>query len=112
MPEQVVFKNSFLIGLVSLLQVAVPAVAAVVSLFVVNRSYGVPIDDDFFKLSALVVVLALALLQRPRELETRLVGERGALTISIILRWFLLLAILLAIGYATKFSATYSRRVV
>jgi len=112
MVEQVIFKKSLLVALIGLLQAVAPAITAVGSLYLVNRAFGVPFDENFVALAGVVAALALALLQRPRELESDLVGERGALAISFFLRWFILLAVLLAIGYATKFSATYSRRVV
>lgn len=112
MVGQLVFKKNLLIGLISLLQTVAPACVAVACLYLVNRGYEVPFHADFTALAGLVAALALTLLQRPRELETLLVGERGALAISIVLRWLLLMAVLLAIGYATKFSASYSRRVV
>jgi putative colanic acid biosysnthesis UDP-glucose lipid carrier transferase len=112
MVEQVVVKKSVLIGLISLLQVVAQGAVAVGCLYLVNRSFDMAFNADFAALAAVVMVLSLALLQRPRELETRLVGERGALVIGVILRWLLLLGCLLAIGYVTKISATYSRRVV
>lgn len=112
MVEQLVFRKSLLLALVGLLQVVAPVAAAVASLYFVNRWYGIPFNEDFVTLAGLVAALALFLLQRPSDLESRLVGVRTTLAIGIVLRWFLLMAILLAIGYATKFSATYSRRVV
>jgi putative colanic acid biosynthesis UDP-glucose lipid carrier transferase len=112
MVEQIVFKKSLPAAVVALLQALAPACTAVACLYFVNRGYGVPFDENYVALSGLILALGLALLQRPHEIDTRLVGERGALAINIVLRWIILLSILLAIGYATKFSATYSRRVV
>jgi len=114
MLQEVVFKKTLLIGLVSLLQFMAPALVAVASLYLLQLGFGIWIfiGSDFAALSAIVGVIALAVLQPPRELDTRLIGEQGALALGIILRWLLLLAILLGIGYATKFSENYSRRVV
>jgi putative colanic acid biosynthesis UDP-glucose lipid carrier transferase len=112
MVEEVIAKKTLLIVLVSLLQFLAPAAAAIACLSLVSRGYGIPFNEDFVALAALVAVLAIALLQRPRELDTRLVGEHGALAIRVLIRWSFLLVILLVIGYATKLSSIYSRRVV
>jgi hypothetical protein len=105
MVEEVIAKKTLLIVLVSLLQFLAPAAAAIACLSLVSRGYGIPFNEDFVALAALVAVLAIALLQRPRELDTRLVGEHGALAIRVLIRWSFLLVILLVIGYATKLSS-------
>jgi putative colanic acid biosynthesis UDP-glucose lipid carrier transferase len=57
-------------------------------------------------------VLALLMLQPHRD--RTVISSLGpfSLGIRILIRWFALLAVLLALGYATKFSSEFARRVV
>jgi putative colanic acid biosynthesis UDP-glucose lipid carrier transferase len=111
MAGQVVFKSSASLFVASM-QAVLPAVCAVACLFVVAELYGTPFGSDFVALSVLVAALA-AVLARPGEsVANNPLAQWGSLAASIVMRWLVLLAVLLAVGYATKFSALYSRRVV
>jgi len=59
----------------------------------------------------IVAVLCLVLVQPPREVSTQLTSQRAGAVADVILRWLLLLAILLAIGYVTKSLTIYPRRI-
>ena len=63
-------------------------------------------------LAVLVALLAPTVMKRP-ELSTLTILPRwGSIAFSLIMRWLVLLALLFAIGYATKTSAEFPRRVV
>jgi len=51
------------------------------------------------------------LVQPPREVSTQLTSARLSAVADVILRWMLLLAVLLAVGYVTKSLNGYPRRV-
>jgi len=114
MTERVIVKNSFAIGLVTMLQSLLPAVIAVGTLYALTYIYHLPpVDrDEYHVLAVLTAVLCLALPQPARAEQGEIMAIGFPLAISVIMRWLLLLGVLLAIGYMTKFSAEYSRRVV
>lgn len=110
MTEPVVYNRSFAIAFVALIQAFVPCAVTAGSLYVLCRAYDVEFDDTFRVMCGLVFVLSLVLITPPRT--SSLLPRTVPLAVSVIGRWLVLLAVLLAIAYATKFSAEYSRRVV
>jgi putative colanic acid biosysnthesis UDP-glucose lipid carrier transferase len=111
MTEPIVLRKPFVIAFVTLLQIALPPLVAVGSLGALMGIYDVSFDRKYGVLASLVTVLAVLLLQPPRNLGSQLIVRRVPLVVSWLLRWGVLVAILLTIGYATKFSEDFSRRV-
>lgn len=112
MPEPVVLRGTFQIALLSVLRAVAPPVVAVLTFRTLAEIYSVPLDREYTMLVVLIAVLGAFLLQPPRDVPARLIPRRGPLAVHIVLRWFLLLAVLFAIGYVTKSSAEFSRRLV
>jgi putative colanic acid biosynthesis UDP-glucose lipid carrier transferase len=112
MSDAVVFKKSLSIALVSVLHALLPTFCAIVTLYIAERVYQVTIDNDFLLLVMAVAALSLGLLQPRGEITSRLTSGRGAVSLDVVLRWLVLLSLLFAIGYVTKSSAVYSRRVI
>ncbi|HET9388055.1 MAG TPA: undecaprenyl-phosphate glucose phosphotransferase [Steroidobacteraceae bacterium] len=112
MTNPVVFKNTLPVGLLSLTQaVSLPILAG--AFLVLDRWYlGLPFDTPFLLLLTLVLGLGAALLQPERALMMQLMGNRRQLIARIAARWMILLFALLAIGYATKSSGEFSRRML
>ena len=109
----VVFKHSMAIGLLTVAQAAVPPLLAGGCLFGLATIFGVAAyNEHYLLLTALIVVLGAVLLQPKRSLTPQLIHGRLRLAGLIAFRWLLLLFVLLAIGYATKSSTVYSRRVL
>src|ERR1700733_11740974 len=107
----VVFKHSVAIALLTLAQALVPPMLAGGCLLGLVQLFGIRGDErDYFVLAALVVVLGAFLLQPKRSVTPQLISGRLRLASLTAFRWVLLLFVLLAIGYATKSSAVYSRR--
>jgi len=69
-------------------------------------------DAEFRMLAILVAILAPLVMKRPQLSTLTVLPRWGSITISLIMRWLALLALLFAIGYATKTSTEFSRRVV
>lgn len=111
MTEQLVLRKPFLIAMVTLLQVIVPPLVAVCSLLTTMSACGVPFDRKYGVLVSLVMALGALLLQPPKSVGSQLIVGRVPLVFSTLLRWIVLVSILLMIGYATKFSEEFSRRV-
>jgi putative colanic acid biosynthesis UDP-glucose lipid carrier transferase len=110
MTQPVLLKQSFLIALLTGVQALVPAVVALASLYATVVLFGHRFDPS----SAAVViasVLCLILVQPPREVSTQLTSPRLSAVADVIMRWMLLLAVLLAVGYVTKSLNGFPRRV-
>ena len=92
-------------------QALVPAIVAVASLYATIAIYP---DLHFDPKSTAVViaaVLCLVLVQPPREVSDQIALQRLSAVVDVILRWLLLLAVFLAIGYVTKTIEVFPRRV-
>src|SRR5262245_14706503 len=90
---------------------ALPAVLAGVMFYPLTQIYDVQYDRPFLVLSILAATFTLAVLP-PRNQTSQVVSGRLELATLILWRWAMLVACLLALGYVTKFSEQYSRRVV
>jgi putative colanic acid biosynthesis UDP-glucose lipid carrier transferase len=112
MNEPVILKNSMTIACVALLQLVMPAIVAVVSLYSLIDLFDVDMDRPFHVLALVVAGLSLLLPRPPRTMSAQVSAEPWPLATGVIFRWMMLLGGLLAIGYITKFSGLYSRRVV
>jgi putative colanic acid biosysnthesis UDP-glucose lipid carrier transferase len=110
MTQPVLLKQSFLIALLTGVQAVVPAVVAVALLGAVTTLFGQRFDPSSAAV-VIVAVLCLVLVQPPREVSTQLTSARLTAVADVIMRWLLLLAVLLAIGYVTK-SLYYPRRIL
>jgi putative colanic acid biosynthesis UDP-glucose lipid carrier transferase len=112
MTNPVVFKQTLPVALLTVTQaVALPIIAA--SLLAIERLYfGVALNSTFMMLLTMVLVLGVGLLQPQRGLMPQLIGGRRAIVMRVALRWLVMLFILLAIGYATKRSGDYSRKML
>jgi putative colanic acid biosynthesis UDP-glucose lipid carrier transferase len=89
---------------------ALPAALAGVMFYPLTRLYGVDFDRPFLVLSILAATFTLAVL--PGNTTSQVVSGRIELATNLLWRWAVLVACLLALGYITKFSEEYSRRVV
>ena len=112
MSEPFILKHPLAIALIAVLQVLAPAMIAVASFYAVLGAYHVQLDQNYHSMAALVGLLALLLPRPPRSLQAQLLSHSIPIVVGVVVRWMVLLGALLAIGYATKFSAHYSRRAV
>jgi putative colanic acid biosysnthesis UDP-glucose lipid carrier transferase len=111
--QPIIFKrgNSLMAPVLLWLMDALPAVLAGVMFYPLTRLYEVEYDRPFLVLSILAASFTLALLP-PRSLASQVVSGRIELATNLLWRWAVLVACLLGLGYITKFSEEYSRRVV
>src|ERR1700734_388210 len=101
MTQPVLFKQSFLIAILAGIQAVIPAVVAVASLYSTIIYFGIVFNRSSQAI-IIVAVLCLVLVQPPREVSTQLTSARLSAVVDVILRWLLLLAVLLAVGYVTR----------
>ena len=112
MNEPIVFKRSVLVGQFLLIQLLMPALVAIGTLYGLTVLYGARFDAEVRMLAVLVAILAPTVIKRPKVSTLTILPRWGSIAVSLIMRWMVLLALLFAIGYATKTSTEFSRRVV
>jgi len=110
--QPIVFKQSLSVApLILWLQYVLPPLVCGALLYPLTQIYDVEFSRGFLALSVIVSALAFVVLPN-REGSVQLVTGRLPLATSLIVRWAVLVALLLALGYVTKFSEEFSRRVV
>jgi len=111
------FTRSFSIALVALLEAMAPPAVSVGLLYGLCALYGSQFRGFFVVLS--VLVAALSGLLPPQR--SRQPGERqllapmwplGGVAGRVLARWMVIVGVLLAIGFVTKYSSNFSRKVV
>ena len=105
-------KYGFPIGVALLLERVAGAVITAASLALCLKFYGIPFSERYQVLLIVALLLALILLRGKGSADMRVPNGFWSITISVVGNWLLLFAILLALGYATKTSAGYSRKVL
>jgi putative colanic acid biosynthesis UDP-glucose lipid carrier transferase len=112
MTAPVVFKNTLRVGMLSIAQsLALPLLASGL-LAAWMGLLGVPFDQPFGLMLTLVFVLGVPILRPESSMMSQLIGGRRRLLARLLLRWLTLLCVLLAVGYATKSSDHFSRRLL
>ena len=106
------FKHRFPIGLAMLLERAAGAIITVASLVICLWVYNTSLNEQYQVLMIIAALLALILLRGGGRAEMRVGNRFWSTAFSVTGNWLLLFAVLLALGYATKSSAGYSRKVL
>src|SRR5690242_16139789 len=104
MTETIVFKKSFSIACVSLLQAIFPPVAVFVCLYTICLSVEEKFSTQFMLLGVLGAALTAALVRQLREENSSLLPARSSIVWNVLVRWTVVFCLLLAIGYALKIS--------
>jgi putative colanic acid biosynthesis UDP-glucose lipid carrier transferase len=112
MNEPIAFKRSVLVRQLVLVQVLVPPLVAIATLFGLSRLFEARFDFELRILAVMVAILAPLVMKRPELSGLTIVPRWGSIAFSLILRWLVLLALLVAIGFVTKTSEEYSRRLI
>jgi Undecaprenyl-phosphate glucose phosphotransferase len=112
MTEHVVTRNGFWVGFVAVLQTVTPAIVAIAFLYYLVSVFDAALAQYFNAMAVLVAVLMLLLPYPARDPQQPIFPGNMPIVVSVLVRWGILLAALLAIAYVTKFSAHYSRRIV
>jgi putative colanic acid biosynthesis UDP-glucose lipid carrier transferase len=89
-----------------------PALVAVGLLYGLCVLYGIEFKGFFVVLAILSGMLSLLLPRGQPVQPSQLVKSTLPLAIRVVVRWMVIVAILLAIGFVTKYSVDFSRRVV
>jgi putative colanic acid biosysnthesis UDP-glucose lipid carrier transferase len=112
MNEPIVFKRGILVGQLALIRLVATPLVAIGVLYALTLVYDVKFNTEYRILAILVAILAPTVMRRPRiDLVTILPGW-GSVMLGVVMRWLVMLGLLFAIGYGTKTSDEFSRRVV
>jgi putative colanic acid biosysnthesis UDP-glucose lipid carrier transferase len=112
MNEPIVFKRSVPIGELALIRLVATPLVAIGVLYALTLVYDVKFNTEYRILAVLVAILAPTVMRRPQiDLVTILQGW-GSVMVGVVIRWLVMMGLLFAIGYATKTSDEFSRRVV
>ena len=95
------------------LDAVMPPIVSVGLLYGLCALYGAEFKDFFVVLAILSAMLSLLLPRgQPSGGAQQLVKSTIPLAMGVVMRWMVILAILLAIGFVSKYSVEFSRRVV
>lgn len=109
MTQPVQFRQGLLIALLTGAQAVLPAIVAVAWLYATIIAFGSKFDPRSAGI-VVVAVVCLVLIQPPREVTAQLTSPRVSAVVDVLLRWFLILAVLLGIAYVTKSPLQYYPR--
>ena len=112
--EALSFTRSFSIALLALLEAMAPPAVSVGLLYGLCLLYGTEFRGFFVVLAILVGALSVLLPPpRPRPPgERQLLSPTLPLAGKVLIRWMAIIGILLAVGFVTKYSSDFSRKVV
>lgn len=99
-------------ALTTILQHVIDPVITAASLFVIAFLYGVPFEKPYVVLSIIAFLLSLVIFKETDLCRSWRDGGLRAQSSSLVISWFVMLGILLFLGYATKSSEDFSRRVL
>ena len=112
MTDQPYFRQDLPIGLAALLQRVSAAVIAFAALRIGMLVFDVPLSDAYQALLIIVMLLALILFRGSPTTDLHVPPKFWNTAISVFWSWAILFAALLVLGYATKTSSIYSRRLL
>src|SRR5215467_4376720 len=102
MTEPITFTRGFSIALVTFLDAIIPPLIAIGMLYGLCVVFDVHFASFFVVLSVLVSMLCLLLPRGRPEDSLQLLPPALPLAMGVLARWFIIVAILLAVGYVTK----------
>jgi len=112
MTEPVTFSRALSLAIAALMETVLPPVLCVGLLFVSCELYGVDFTE-FESVAVVSAVLCATLLpSRSYRGNSPLLPAKVPLTLNVLGRWTAIVVVLLGIGYLTKHSEDFSRRVV
>jgi putative colanic acid biosynthesis UDP-glucose lipid carrier transferase len=112
MNHAVILRTSVAIATLSVLQAVLPAIILGASLALIAYMREVPFDRMYVTLAILAMVLTGTLLRPASKGSPVLQLRLGSFVMDVLLRWSIILAILLALGFAAGLSDYFARSVI
>ncbi len=112
MPGPIIFHRTFVLGLIALLRVVVPPTMAVGILYLTASIFHIGFGGPMRDAATISFAISLVILQPPRNTTNFMSVPALPVVFTTITRWGIVFAILLAIGFITKVSDNFPRRVI
>lgn len=107
-----VFQKMLVVGLIDLLRAILPPATVVAMFYLMAHLFDIGFGDVMTDASVIAFALALVLLQPPRNATSFMAVTPFVVISNTLTRWVILCAILIFIGYVTKLSSYFPRRVI
>src|SRR5579863_5429355 len=112
MTSLMVFKRGITIGTLTAAQALLPPLIAGGILLTEIYLLGLQFTRDYALLLIAVIALSAVVLQPKRAITPQVISGRHQMIVRTLVRWLVLLFVLLALGYVTKSSGEFSRRLI
>ena len=112
MNDSALFRNNFSIGLLAVAGTFIPSLLAGLILFGLAGIYQEPFNQSFQILLVIVLGLCAIVMQPPQNMAQQLSYGRLSQAIETVGRWLILLFVLMVIGFVTKVTNIFPRRVL
>lgn len=107
-----VFRRTFLLSLIALARTLLPPATVVAMLYLTADIFNIGFGPVMTGAGVIAFALTLVLVQPPQGATSFMSAPPPLVVINTITRWAIVFAILLTIGYVTKLSAYFPRRVI
>jgi putative colanic acid biosynthesis UDP-glucose lipid carrier transferase len=108
----IIFPRSVLLALLMLLRTVLPPVVVVALLYSTANAFGIPANDGMNNAAAIAFGVSIVFLQAPRNATNFMSTPSLPIVFSMVTRWGMVFATMLAIGYITKMSDYFPRRLM
>ena len=112
MQEPIVVRQGLWVALLAAGQFIAPPLLVVASLYLSGLVYGLPFDSQYLSLALVAGALSLVIQRLPAELASQSGTRDPGVVLGVLSGWAALVVMLLLIGYVTKTSSLFSRRVM
>ena len=112
MQEPIVVRQGLWVALLAAGQFIAPPLLVVVSLYISGLSHGLSFESQYLSLALIAGALSLVIQRLPAELAAQSGTRDPGVVLSVLSSWVALVVMLLLIGYVTKTSDLFSRRVM
>lgn len=109
MTEPILYRQSFLIAILTVIQTVLPPLTALTALALVVSRWDISFSSSPASLAVTITLSFLLLLKPPRDLSDQLAARRSQAVVIVLAQWTLLLLVLLVTGYITHALGIYPR---
>jgi len=102
MTEPVLINRSMQIALMVVVLTVTPPLVALASLYIVAQVWHISFEHSPSTLAVIITLQFLVLTHPPRDLSAQLTWRPVAASLSVVVRWTLLVVLLLIVGHSTS----------
>lgn len=110
--ESVFFRGRLSTGVLALAWTFLPSLAAGVDLYALSYLYDEDFGQQFMVLLVVMLALCVLIMQPNRDVAKQLTDRKAAIATELTIRWLILMFVLLLIGFITRSTPLFARRVL